>query len=71
MFFKKLFGNKNYRKVRDHCHYTGKYRDALHSISNLKFNLPNEIPVVFFIGIKIMIIILSNKKGNYKNLQRW
>ena len=33
--------------IRDHCHYTGKYRDAAHSIRNLKFNVPNEIPVVF------------------------
>ena len=28
----------NYQKVRDHCHYTGKYRGAAHSICNLKFN---------------------------------
>ena len=37
----------NYQKVRDHCHYTGKYRGMAHSICNLKFNVPNEIPVVF------------------------
>ena len=36
----------NYRKVRDHCHYTGKYRGAAHSICNLKLNVSNEIPVV-------------------------
>ena len=36
----------NYRKVRDHCQYAGKYRGTAHSICNLKFNLPNEIPVV-------------------------
>ena len=44
---KKLFKNINYQKVRDHCHFTGKYRGAAHSICNLKFNVPNEIPVVF------------------------
>ena len=43
---KKFATNKNYRKVSDHCHYTGKYRGAAHSICNLKFNVPNEIPVV-------------------------
>ena len=42
--------DKNCGKVRDHCHYTGKYRGAAHSICNLKFNKPNEIPVVFHNG---------------------
>ena len=30
-----------------HCHYTGKYKDAAHSIYNLEFDLPNEISLVF------------------------
>ena len=49
-FLKKLSKNMNYQKVRDHCHYTGKYRGAAHSICNLKFNVPSEIPVVFHNG---------------------
>ena len=40
----------NYRKVRDHCQYTGKYRGAAHSICNLKYYLPQESPVVFHNG---------------------
>ena len=36
----------NYRKVKDHCHYTGKYKSGAYSICNLKFQMPNEIPVV-------------------------
>ena len=44
---KKLSKSINYRKVRDHCHYTGKYRGAAHNIWNLKFNVPNKMPVVF------------------------
>ena len=35
------------QKVRDHCHYTGKYRGAAHSICNLQYKISREIPVVF------------------------
>ena len=38
---------KLYHKVRDHCHYTGNFRGAAHSIRNLKYKTPKEIPVVF------------------------
>ena len=44
---KKLAKNKNYQKIRDHCHFTGKYRDAAHSICNLRFDVPKRILVVF------------------------
>ena len=30
---------KLYKKVRDHCHYTGKFRGASHSISNLNYKV--------------------------------
>ena len=43
----KLCRSINYQNVRDHCHYRGKYTNAAHSICHLKFNVPNEIPVVF------------------------
>ena len=49
---KKEFNNndkKNY-KVRDHCHYTRKYRAAAHNICNLRYNVPKEIPIVFHNG---------------------
>ena len=46
-FLKKFAHDKNYRNVRDHCHFPGKYRWVAHSICNLAFNVPNEIPVVF------------------------
>ena len=36
-----------YRKVRDHCHLTGKFRGAAHSICNLKYRLPKFYPVIF------------------------
>ena len=46
---KKEFDEKKY-KVRDHCHYTGKYRGAAHNICNLRYKIPKEIPVVFHNG---------------------
>ena len=44
---KNLSKNINFRKVRDHSHITGNYRDAANSICNLTFNVSNEIPLVF------------------------
>ena len=34
-------------KVREHCHYTGKYRGATHIICNLKYSVPIEIAIFF------------------------
>ena len=34
-------------KVRDHCHYTGRYRGHAHNTCNLKYRKPKFIPVVF------------------------
>ena len=28
---------KKHHEVRDHCHYTGKYRGAVHDICNLRY----------------------------------
>ena len=33
-------------KVRDHCHYTRKFRGAAHNICNLRCKIPKKIPVV-------------------------
>ena len=41
---------KKLQKVRGHCHYTGKYRGAPHSNSNLKYGTTKKIPVVFHNG---------------------
>ena len=38
---------ENDKKVRDHCHFTGRYRGAAHNSCNLKYRKPNFIPVVF------------------------
>ena len=47
IILKRLSKIINYQKVRDHYHDIGTFRDAAHSLYNLKFNMPNEIPAVF------------------------
>ena len=42
--------DKKHYKVRDHCHYTGKYRETPHNICNLRYKIFKEIPVVFHNG---------------------
>ena len=42
--------DKKHYKVRDHCHYTGKYRGAAHNMCNLRYKVPREILVVFHNG---------------------
>ena len=44
---KKEFNNN---KVRDHCHFTGKYRGAAHNTCNLRYKIPKNIPVIFHNG---------------------
>ena len=34
-------------RVRDHCHYTGRYRGPAHNICNLKYSKPNSVSVFF------------------------
>ena len=35
------------RKVRDHCHFSGKYRGALHAKCNLRLKKSKTVPVFF------------------------
>ena len=42
--------DNNYCKVRDHCHYTGEYRGAAHSIFNLKYSVLEKILISFHNG---------------------
>ena len=46
----KMLEDEKWRKVRDYCHYTGKYRGATHSICNLKYSKPKDIITNFHNG---------------------
>ena len=61
--------DKKRYKVRDHCHYTGKYRGTAHNICNLRYKTPKKVPVVFHNGSKhdyhfIIKDLVDNLRGN-------
>ena len=61
------------QKVRDLCHYTGRYRGASHRICNLRYKIPKEVPVVFHNGstydYNFIIKPLAREfKGNFECL---
>ena len=51
----KCINDKNYLEVRDHCHYTSKYRRAAYS----NYSITKEIPVVFHKASNYDYYILS------------
>ena len=42
--------DKKHHKIRDHCHYTGKFKASAQSICKLGYKTPKEIPIVFHNG---------------------
>ena len=34
------------KRVKDHCHYTGKFRGAARSKCNLNYKVPKDIPII-------------------------
>ena len=50
IYVKKDLVMMKYHKVKDHCHYTGKYRGPAHSICNLRYQTPKEIQIVLHNG---------------------
>ena len=61
---------KIYEKVRDHCHYTRKFRGAAHSICNLNYKVTQEIPVKTHNGSKYdcHFLIKEEFKGEFECL---
>ena len=65
--------DKKHHKVKDHCHYTGKYRGAAHNICNLRYRIPKEIPIVFHNGCRydyhfIIKVLVKEFDGNFECL---
>ena len=40
--------DENYKNkmIKDHCHYTEKFRGAAHSKCNLNYKVPKDIPII-------------------------
>ena len=47
---------KNKRKVKDHCHYTGKFRRAAHSKCNLNYKVLKDIPIIIHNASYVLIL---------------
>ena len=52
---------KKRHKVRDHDHYAGKFRDAGHSICNLRYAVQKEIPIISHNGSNYDYHFIINK----------
>ena len=60
----------NWKKVRDHCHFTGKFRGAAHSWCNLQTKSKFKIPVILhnFRGYDSHLIMRSGNFESYKRI---
>ena len=67
-------GDKNYinkRKVKGHCHYTGKFRGDAYSICNLSYNDQNEIPITIHNATYDTHFILNQLAIEFKGELNW
>ena len=63
-FLKKFANDKYYGKVRHCCHFTGKYRGAVHNICNLRFKVLNEISAFFHKGRNYDYHLIIKERAN-------
>ena len=58
---------ENRRKVKDHCHYTGKFVGAARSICNLRYKVPENIPIVIHNASYDTHFIINQLAEEFKN----
>ena len=50
---------KNKRKVKNHCHYTGKFRGAAHRKCNLNYKVLKDIPIIIHNASYVLILYIG------------
>ena len=68
--YHKYTNDESCRKVRNHCHYTGKYRGVVLSICILKYSIPKKILWCFTSDQNMIIIkkLLENFQEEFNSL---
>ena len=60
----KSFNSKD-PKVRDHCHYTSRYRGQAHRNCNLRYQIPSYIPVIAHNSARYGTHLFIKELGEY------
>ena len=58
--------NEKYQQVKDHCHYIGKFRGAVHNYCNLRYNIPKNIPIVIHNAVYNTHFIIKQLAEKFK-----
>ena len=58
---------KTEKKVKDHCHYTGKFRGTAHSICNLRYKVPDNIPTIIYNASYDTYFIINQLAKEFKS----
>ena len=56
------------KKVRDHCHITGKFKGAAHNQCNLKLKIPKKISIIFHNLEVYDGHLISKELNNFDNI---
>ena len=57
---------KSRKKVKDHCHYTGKFRGAAHRKCNLNYKVPKNIPIIIHNASYVTHFIINQLAKEFK-----
>ena len=57
----------NRKKVKDHCHYTGKFRGASHSKCNVNDKVPKDISIIIHNASQDTHFIINQLAEGFKD----